>query len=296
MDSPTLFVGLVTHKGSRFDMHGEARRTVDAIEAAMTSFAVPCTSLISDRDDYSSVEFPLTRARLAASAAFQAWLEFRWRRYLAHARAHANVSLPRDGVVLAAMAVRRLHSYLGWNPFRSAARMPGAAQVIRLLNIDLSHLRVYRAALESHAGAILVIEDDARIRDHSNAFTVLKALLDRLRVNNPEFVNLSESLSLQELGVSGIVGQPESCEGVFDAQVCRCLRPVTNTVCAVLFSRSCVEQLVADIDRRELWPVIPIDWRLNRMILDGWKSGDLNSTSCTWISPGIFVQGSMHNE
>jgi hypothetical protein len=174
--------------------------------------------------------------------------------------------------------------------------MPGAPQVIRLLNIDLSHLRVYRAALESHAGAILVIEDDAWIRDDSNAFAVLKTLLYRLRVNDPEFVNLSESLSLQELGVSEIVGQPEACDDLVGAQVCSCLRPVTNTVCAVLFSRSCVELLIADIDRRKWWPVIPIDWRLNRMILDGWKSGTLDAMSCSWVTPGIFLQGSMHSQ
>ncbi len=294
MDGSGLFVGLITYGGSTFNRHGEATHTIGRIEAAMAAQGLACTSLISDRDDYSADVFPITRSRLLSSALFQAWLEFRWRRYLARGRADSLSSLPRDAAVLAVMSARRLHSYLGFNPFRAAARLPGARQVIRLLNIDLSHLRVYRAALQSDAVGVLVIEDDARLIDGEAPFEVLQLLLSTLQADKSEFVNLSESISQAELGVSGILGAPKFPEGFEGIAIIACSRPVTNTVCANLFSRRFVEMLVSDIEKRGLFPVIPIDWRLNRMIMEEWKSGGLNSTICTWTTPGIFVQGSMH--
>lgn len=173
--------------------------------------------------------------------------------------------------------------------------MPGARQAIRLLNIDLSHLRAYEAALQTDAEAILVIEDDARMSDVAIAGEALERLLPLIAVSDPRFANLSESLSWAELGVTGIVGSP--LRGVtHDAvQILSCSRPVTNTVCANLFSRSFVEMLREDIIDHGLSPIIPIDWRVNRMIMRAWKSGQLDDRACVWVSPGIFVQGSMHS-
>jgi hypothetical protein len=295
MDISGLFVGLITYGGSAFNRHGEATQTIGRIEAAMAADGLECSSLVSDRDDYSAADFPITRSRLLSSAVFQAWLEFRWRRYLARGRANSLSSLPRDVAVLAVMSIRRVHSYLGPNPFRPAVHMPGARQVIRLLNIDLSHLRVYQAALQANSPGVLVIEDDARLDAGDRAYVALSILLSRIEMNEPSIVNLSESISVTELGVEGIVDSPSSLVGVEGIGISSCSRPVTNTVCANLFSRRFVELLVSDIEKRGLLPVIPIDWRLNRMIMDEWKSGGLDATSCAWITPGIFVQGSMHS-
>jgi hypothetical protein len=294
MGGAELFVGLITHKGSKFNRDGEAHDTIRKIEAAMAQRGIACSSLISDRDDYSPTEHPLTRTRLLASALFQAKLEFQWRRYLAHGRPSSFLSLPRDVAILMVMSARRVRAYLGLNPFLPAVQMPGAPQVIRLLNIDLSHLRVYRAALQSKATGVLVIEDDAQQTGGDEAMDVLAYLLSRLEMVRPELVNLSESISMTALGVSGIVAEKTVFEGIDGMGLCSCTRPVTNTVCANLFNRRFIELLVSDIDKRDLWPVIPIDWRLNRMILDEWNAGTLDASSCSWVSPGIFIQGSMH--
>lgn len=294
MDGSVLFVGLITHHGSEFNRNGEAKQTIASIESSMVAQGVACSSLISDRDDYSAIDYPLTRSCLLSSALFQSWLEFRWRRYLARARSNPLRSFPRDVAVLVVMSVRRVRSYLGLNPFRQATTMPGSRKVIRLLNIDLSHLRVYRAALQTNAIGTLVMEDDATQTHGEVTIATLSVLLSKLEMNRPTLVNLSESISMAELGVSGIVSEPKPLSGVKGIEICSCVRPVTNTVCANLLSRRFVELLVADIDKRGLFPVIPIDWRLNRMILEAWKSGSLDSTSCSWIRPGIFLQGSMH--
>ncbi len=246
--------------------------------------------LVSDRDDYSPEAFPISRRLLLSSAISQAWIEFRWRRYLAAGRGDFISSLPRDSLVLLLMACSRLYSYVGWNLFRPAVRMPGAEPVVRLLNIDLSHLRVYKEGLESGCESIVVIEDDARAVDPETVSLTLLDLIRRNTCTEARFVNLSESISKEVLGVVGILGESNPDQ----PWVVTCSRPVTNTVCANLFNREFVLGLFSDMMKRGLTPVIPIDWRVNRFILNSWKMGLANERTCTWVAPGIFIQGSMH--
>jgi hypothetical protein len=156
-------------------------------------------------------------------------------------------------------------------------------------------MRIYREALESKAVWILVIEDDAR--SVGNGFLSGKAdeILAKDQIEEIRFVNLSESITPEELGVAGILQTSIDEKGDHDHSLATCSRPITNTVCANVFSRGFVNALVTNIESHGLSPVIPIDWRLNRMIMDEWSTGKLDSTSCSWVVPGIFLQGSMHS-
>jgi hypothetical protein len=71
-------------------------------------------------------------------------------------------------------------------------------------------------------------------------------------------------------------------------------RPITNTVCANLVRSDFAGRLAAGIRQRGLIPVAPIDWRVNEVVMDLFDSGELDATSCLWVSPGLFVQRSMH--
>lgn len=290
MSPAKLFIGLITHRQSRFNRDGQAAAAVADLASRLREQGVDVSRLVSDRDDYSAEALPVTRRLLLSSALLQAWIEFRWRRYLAEGRGNSLAYLPRDVCVLVLMTGIRVHSYIGWNWFRSGHDMPGATAVIRLLNIDLSHLRVYEEALESGRGAILVIEDDARAVDSELVPRLLLQLLARNNSSEARFVNLSESIDNQSLGVVGILGESDP----YDPSVVTCSRPVTNTVCANLFNREFLEQMYVDIVNRGLTPVIPIDWRVNRFIMSAWKSGLINERTCVWVAPGVFVQGSMH--
>jgi hypothetical protein len=168
--------------------------------------------------------------------------------------------------------------------------MPGAEPVVRLLNIDLSHLRVYKEALDSGCESIVVIEDDARALDPETVSLTLLDLIRRNTCGEASFINLSESISKEALGVVGILGDSDPDQ----PSVTTCSRPVTNTVCANLFNREFVLELFRDMMNRGLTPVIPIDWRVNRFIMRAWKMGFLNGHTCTWVEPGVFIQGSMH--
>jgi len=89
-------------------------------------------------------------------------------------------------------------------------------------------------------------------------------------------VNLSKSHSERELGTQSIyVGReafaPETMPGV-EAWVAQ--RPVTNTVCAVLYRRSFLAHILAKLEDIPTYPVVPIDWKLNRALMNMNKFGE----------------------
>ena len=42
-------------------------------------------------------------------------------------------------------------------------------------------------------------------------------------------------------------------------------------------------------------PVAPIDWKLNRALMELWRDGALGPSDCWWVEPGPIVQRSMHS-
>jgi len=162
------------------------------------------------------------------------------------------------------------------------------AALTRLLNIDYSHLRIWRHSLAVGAKATLVIEDDAQLV--SDEIVLLVESLMDLFGDRSVLVNCSQSLDHQSLGVQKILQQAPLIDRIGTVEV-RDPRPsITNTVCANLYSAAALERLLWHIDHQGLVPVIPIDWRVNDFLIDN------PDVSTWWLSPAPFVQGSMHAE
>lgn len=274
-----LFVGLVTHPRSRFNADGSATRHAEALVAALSEVGVACELLVSDRDDYDPVALPLDRVALWRSAAYQADLEYRWRRYLASGGGNPARPALADMATRIAMAAKRM-----------ATATPGAD--VRLVNIDLSHLRALESGSASGAPWTLVLEDDARAPDLNQAAGAIAVLVGLAPSDPLQFANLSESIPLEQLGVNGIIATRarDSVPWLYAAT-----RPVTNTVCANLYRSPLAARLAAGIRARGLVPVAPIDWRLNEQVMDLHGTGVLGADSCAWARPGVFLQGSMHD-
>lgn len=296
MPNSTLFAGVVTHARSRFNVDGAAGAMLDRLAVALEAQGVSTRTLVSDRDDYDPRELPITTGLLASSARHQATLEHRWRRYLAQAGGTARPA-GTDLLVREAMWVKRLATALGTGVRADAAARPGSTELVRLLNIDLSHLRVLEEGVGSGARWVLVLEDDAGISDHQRVARSVRWLVDTLPGTGVAFANLSESLSLAELGVEAILEPARDLDPPVDLgfAVLRARRPVTNTVCATLYESGYARALAEAIRSRGLTPVAPIDWRVNEAIMDMVASGSLDGRSCVWISPGIVLQRSMHD-
>jgi hypothetical protein len=273
-----LFVGLVTHPRSRFNADGAATRRAEALVTALSDRGVSCELLVSDRDDYDPSALPLDTTDLRRSAAYQADLEYRWRRYLADGGGTPARPALVDVAMRVAMSVKRV------------ATVSLEADV-RLLNIDLSHLRVLESGASSGAPWTLVLEDDARAADAGRAAADLAALVGLDPADPLQFANLSESIPLDRLGVQGIVTS-HSRDGL--PWLVATTRPVTNTVCANLYRSPFAARLASGIRARGLVPVAPIDWRLNEQVMDLYEGGVLGAESCAWARPGVFLQGSMH--
>jgi hypothetical protein len=271
MSQTALFVGLVTHARSRFRERGVAM--VDSLAERLGGLGVATEVLVSERDAYDPHGLPIDRAERQRSARYQADLEYRWRRYL-------GVGAARAGALRAAMSLRRRLSLTD-------------ADLVRLLNIDLSHLRCLDEGVASGRPWVLVLEDDARLPDGGAAAEPLAGLLEALAGRPVVLASLSQSIDLHRLGVAHLLA-PDPSLSVPGTTVLAAARPVTNTVCATLYRADFAAEVASAIRARGLLPVAPIDWRLNEVILAMVADGRLDGRSCVWTDPGLFVQGSMH--
>jgi len=181
------------------------------------------------------------------------------------------------------MLVRRVH--LAWERVRGG----DTATVERLLNIEYSHLDLMRAGLDSGASWILILEDDAGIRD-------LKALRELFIFlihadTQSKIVSLSDSFSIPQLGVSHLL-RPH---GPLELNILCSERPVTNTVCAIAYRRNFLRHLVQALETLPIEPIVPIDWRVNEALIALWDQGDIGAGECWLIDPAPIVQLSMHD-
>ena len=146
--------------------------------------------------------------------------------------------------------------------------------------------------MASKADWILVVEDDGkagRAQLVAEKISALIAALDDKEVDI--FVNLSESIDHSELGVQEILARAKESFILSDgAKVVQVTPPISNTVCANLYSRRFAIRFAEAIESQGILPSIPIDWRLNRVIMES-VGNDIKSF---WVIPGIFIQGSMH--
>lgn len=267
VDSPDLVLGLVTHPRSRFRESG--RRTVDAVSDALRESGVRFEVVIRDRNDADPTQYRMDRALIARSARHQALLEARWRKHLDH-RWGGPIG---DVALTLSMAARRT----------TASR----ETLLRLLNIDLSHLHIWRTAVARGAQAALVLEDDAQLR--TDVVGTIMAEVLPCSARQCVLINCSTSIDPEALGAEKLLWEAPTTVIASGHVLRQPKRAVTNTACANLYSAEFLAQLVAFIDRRGLIPVVPIDWRVNEFLLE-------NPDAHTWwLDPPPFRQGSMHS-
>jgi len=170
---------------------------------------------------------------------------------------------------------------------------PAPAMVRRLVNIELSHLDLMRSGLESQAPWILIIEDDAFVADLEDLTRGLSGLM----VADPPaaYVNVSESFSTAELGIDHLLGPVNHAHwaGHQERALVSAVRPVTNTVCAILYRREFLTSLVTAMEALPLEPVVPIDWKLNMALMSMYRSGTITSGECWLLEPAPIAQMSM---
>jgi hypothetical protein len=208
-----------------------------------------------------------------------------WQAYL---NASGSLSLAHQIRSRALLAARRI---------KLLFNAPPESAVKRLINIELSHRDLWARGLDSGMDWILILEDDAGCQNIDDLVDGILGLIRTADPNTvPDYVNISESFAPRELGIDGIL-RPSGAlwAGFCSRQVLAATRPVTNTACAILYRRSFLADLVADMDKAPMSPVIPIDFKLNESLMRLFGAGRLRSGSCWQVEPAPIVQMSMHS-
>jgi hypothetical protein len=254
---------------------------LEQLALVLTQLGLNVEYLVSDRNDYSSTDYPVTRESLVKAATAQSVLERDWREFINDRAGGGIVTKMRNHAV-----------YFGMRGKRTLAALQGEDSAAvksyqRLINIDLSHLRVLNAGIDSGATGIVILEDDASIA-HQDLIEDFARVLTISREKEIDFVNLSQSISAPKLGIGAILSRAQSINLSDRVTVLELDTPLTNTVCANYYSSNFAKIFRDHISPPNLTPVKPIDWRLNEVMLAH------PNTRTWWVSPGIFLQGSMH--
>ena len=274
MATPSLFVGVVSHMGSRFAV-GQGPRGLGAQLASALPESVVQVNTENFIDDST---WTIDTAQVQRTLSAEIRLDHEWATFLSRPRT------VRRGASSVARRLRRL-----WR----RVQPPSPAMVRRLVNIELSHLDLMRRGLESQAPWILIIEDDAFAEDVKDLAEGLSGLM---AADPPAaFVNVSESFTTTELGVDHLLTPLVHARwaGNHARVLLAAARPVTNTVCAILYRREFLTGLVDAMDSLPLEPVVPIDWKLNLALMSMYRSGAIGAGECWLVEPAPIAQMSM---
>lgn len=280
MASPTVFIGVVSHPQSRFTVNQGSEGLAAKLSTELTGLGSACDYLVNLRNAFESSGVSATKSVFRQGIAEEVRLERSWSRFLG----------VRRGVrwwVSHLTRWARVHSY--------ALRKGDVGEIKRLINIELSHLALMRDGLNSGAPWVLILEDDAGARDLADLAAGLRGIMQSDPA--PAYVNLSYSFTIDELGIRHLL-YPDTGQ-VWVGRQARTLmvaeRPATNTVCAILYQRQFLEQLVGEIESIPTEPVVPIDWRLNLALINLWNKGLIGSGDCWFVEPAPIDQLSMHS-
>ena len=273
MSRPDLFIGVVTYEGTRFP-----DSSTDAGLASSLAQLVPNSLVEINSSNLWRPAFSPTGREARESLGAELRAEQHWARFLGYS------SKPS---FLARMAAR--WAMFAWRSLRGF----DATSVTRLMNIELSHLDLWKKAVQSDAELVLILEDDAGGGDIDDLAAGLKGWLGAGL--QPGFINMSTSFALDQLEASDLLDPDPSVtwSGTRDRTVLRARRPVTNTVCAVLYGREFLREFVDRWEAAPTSPVLPIDWKMNMILMDMFTAGIFVKHPVWWLEPAPIEQRSM---
>ncbi len=284
-----LFIGLVTHPASA---HPKAQTDEGVARQLQVRLAAQGMDVIFSMCNENLLApeilgFSAREVRESINAELAA--EGKWRVYL-----NSKIWRPRLHLEL---LVRKTYRHLKLSPpwgNRRSTKSAGANMLRRLANIELAHTSLLQQALDADADWALILEDDAHVENiELTAQTLGDFLVEQRGGEQPRYINVSQSFSQRVLGTKSLgVSIGNWAEG---QEILSMEKPVTNTVCAVLYSKTFIPTLLDEFGVIPLSPVLPIDWKLNVALMNLVAAGKLGAGHCWQVDPAPFIQGSMHH-
>lgn len=289
-----LFVGVVSHAGSRYAVSQGPEGLGARLVAGLTARGLSAACVVNTEDAYDPASLPIDDPVVRTSVKAQLDLEAAWADFL---RAETPRTVTQRLASQAWNAARRARATARYvRPWQRGAyaSTPGARMVRRLVNIEMSHVRLWEQGLSSGARWVVIIEDDAHSEDVEDCTQGLAALLSQAEAT-AKYVNLSLSFGTAELGIDHLMTSMPGItwQGTLPRMVLSTSRPVTNTVCAIAYRSDFVSALLREFSLLPMTPVVPIDWKLNLALMNMFERGELDAGDCWLVEPGPITQMSM---
>jgi hypothetical protein len=273
-----VFIGLVSHAKTSFPENQGSEGLAAKLHQSFRDCGIRSELQVNTSNLFDENCYPLTPEMARDSVKAEIRLESRWADFLGR----------RD-------SFREMRRLLGRSAKYLASRQEYSQtkDLRRLLNIEYSHVDLYRKAVDSGAKWAVILEDDAASIDAHNLATGLAGLF--MAKSDTKIINLSASFPLALIGVQQMltVENKVRWEGPSARIVYQSERPATNTVCAIAFRTDFLAQILADFDSQPTEAVVPIDWKLNSTLMRLWDAKAIGPNECWFIEPAPVIQLSM---
>ena len=286
-----LFIGVVSHEGTRFPLNQGADGLAASLIRALELRGLSSELVINTADDWTPAVLELTQDLAKTSQRASLRFEQTWKAYLDEGSNIGTLHRAADSLTFLAR-----HLKLSLRELSPGFRQSSMASVRRLINIELSHVKLWQLGIASGAPWVLVIEDDgscADIKDLADGLAGLFDLHQGLMGNH--YINLSASFQTKELGTGHLLASADrQWAGPQNRRIQQADRPITNTVCAIAYRVELLNAIVEEFGQLSMAPVIPIDFKLNAALMALRKREILRAGDCLQVEPPPIIQMSMH--
>ncbi len=275
---PFVFLGLVSHPKSRYKDAQGPQGLFFKLSELLEGHGISTAMKVNSDSLFDQSPFQLTARMARDSVRTEIELESAWRSYLGE---------PKRIRQQTRIAARYAKFRLKWRAHSELTELR------RLLNIEYSHVDLYRSAVASAAQWAIILEDDSSTSDLGD---LVEGILGLLRSEmSAKLVNLSASFSMAEIGVQHLltVDPAAQWDGTSARVTYQSKRPATNTVCAIAFRTDFLAQILADFDAQPAHLIVPIGWKLNATLMRLWDAGAIGVNECWFVEPAPIVQLSM---
>lgn len=284
--APSIFLGLVTHDASPFPLARGPQGLLAETRNVLQDHGIVVQSGIHTANHFPELNLTISASEVRASIEAEISVEAAWHAYLKPDRNHLFTNFK-----LAAWRWYRVFNEVARNGNRQEPR--GRVVIERLINIELAHLHLMEEAIKSESDWTLILEDDAMCPDSRTFATDLANFVIRYGdAPAPGYVNMSRSFNAEDLRIAHLLTPMSQWNS--DVSILQSSRPVTNTVCAVLYQQDFLLELVAELASIPMRPVLPIDWKINLALMRMFASHSFTEYACWLLDPAPITQGSMH--
>ena len=284
-----IFLGLITHGGSKYlNIFGKHEKFTNLIKeldiekSFIHDFNATDASLekIVVRDEVISIFILLkslmqTQSRLLFKSNFYNFVLFTYH------------------VLSGIYSAMKLLFKLQLSVFSIKYNQEYREMIARQHNISEAHITQLSNSLVSNLKYSLILEDDF-IMNKTYLLNETLSKIVKFMDKSPgvNVLSISESFSPKLLGFS----KASTYIPFEKLDFYNLSTPVTNTVSAMFYKSDILNQLIPILKSYRKYKIIPIDHKFNMAFFELGKIKENSMITLSYLSPGVFIQGSIHGD